>query len=59
MKNKPNRNYQNGVCEVCGNPVGSLYLDSGVWKCEWCCNPNYLSNNRLQTSIRSMGGITE
>ena len=59
MVDKPNRNYQNGVCEICGNPCGSLYLDLGVWKCEGCCNPHYLPNNRLQSTKTSVGGSVE
>ena len=59
MVDKPNRVFVNGVCEICGNPCGSLYLDLGVWKCEGCCNPHYLPNNRLQSTTTTMGGILE
>ena len=52
-------NNQNGICEVCGTPTDQIYLDLGVWKCEGCCNPHYLLNNRNSLIQNRFGEASE
>lgn len=35
-------NFISGNCEICGIPTENLFLDSGLYKCASCCNPEIL-----------------
>lgn len=48
-----------GNCEVCGCPTSKLYLDSGVWKCENCVNPQIFQESLSQPLKINSKGIPE